>query len=551
MKSYVDGLSPDGEVERFDAVRYAAAQWKGKLVSVGFVLGAIGLFFSSRKKKRSQPGVQGILADWRKTWNKLFKRSSKAHLYTVGLIILVGVILRAMMLSLPIMYDEAFTYTYFACKPLQVIVSDYSYPNNHIFHTLLVKLSTSLFGVGLIQLRLPAFIAGVLCLPAVYIFTRAMFNRYIALTALALAAAVGGLVEFSAIARGYSITWLCMLIGLMLARHLIKTNNSATSILLGMICALGMWTVPTMIYVTLFIYVSILLLLLGKYESTLQERLQKLILSFVVFLFTTALFYSPVVIMNTVDQLFYHPTMGENTWDGLTRSAQDRFTDMIYYWSYSSNQVISGLGIIGLIFAGFISSKFRVILFSALLGTIPLVLVQGVIGPPRIWNFVLFVYCIGVAIALFYFMKFVDDKLIKIAKRKRTIAISLLALGLFAVLSVSSLSDRYYRYPEAARLADVISAEENPGTVALVKFPWEAPLEFHLIANGTGRSALYEKGAPGTPVYIVVAPVKGQTIENVLEHHELVPEHIELHEEFLYAGKQVELHQGTLKHVGR
>ena len=64
-------------------------------------------------------------------------------------------------------------------------MSDYSHPTNHILHTLLTKLSTGILGVGPVALRLPAFLAALLSMPVFYLFARGMFNRYIALIALA------------------------------------------------------------------------------------------------------------------------------------------------------------------------------------------------------------------------------------------------------------------------------------------------------------------------------------------------------------------------------
>src|SRR5689334_12170590 len=43
-------------------------------------------------------------------------------------------------------HDEAYTFLHYATAPLTTALSDYTYPNNHLFHTLLVWISTRLFG---------------------------------------------------------------------------------------------------------------------------------------------------------------------------------------------------------------------------------------------------------------------------------------------------------------------------------------------------------------------------------------------------------------------
>ena len=73
--------------------------------------------------------------------------------------ILIGFILRLIHISQPIKGDEAATFLSYVepINPLRVFV--YTYPNNHIFHTFLVKISTLFFGNNLIAIRLPAFLA--------------------------------------------------------------------------------------------------------------------------------------------------------------------------------------------------------------------------------------------------------------------------------------------------------------------------------------------------------------------------------------------------------
>jgi hypothetical protein len=61
----------------------------------------------------------------------------------------------------PFKHDEAYTVTVFANQPLWGALSDYHLPNNHLFHTLLVHLTYSLFGYSQWAVRLPALLAGI------------------------------------------------------------------------------------------------------------------------------------------------------------------------------------------------------------------------------------------------------------------------------------------------------------------------------------------------------------------------------------------------------
>ena len=75
-------------------------------------------------------------------------------------ILLSGLILRLGSLFEPVTYDEAYTYVAFASRSLWAIVSDYSLPNNHILHSILVHLSTQIVGNHPWAIRIPALVAG-------------------------------------------------------------------------------------------------------------------------------------------------------------------------------------------------------------------------------------------------------------------------------------------------------------------------------------------------------------------------------------------------------
>jgi 4-amino-4-deoxy-L-arabinose transferase-like glycosyltransferase len=364
VSAHLNNLAQDGVVETYDPAFHGRIQ--GNLRSMAGVA-AVGLLFVIAFRKRMNTttdpkesgSTSGVRAGALGVWHDYSKRTSSAHKRFVLLLIIGGAALRAALMFQPITYDEAFTFTYYATRPMHVIVSDYSYPNNHIFHTLLVKLSTVVFGVGKISLRLPAFLAGVAVLPLFYFFVRSMFNRYIALMALAMLAASGPLLEYSACARGYSLTWLFMVMALLLGRHFIKTNSTASAGLIGAVCALGMWTVPTMIYAAIMIHIWLLISLTAKYDNSLRGRIFNLLLSLSIFVVLTVLLYLPVILVHGFDQLLHHSTLPQRDWTEFTLTHQDH---ALYLWAHivdSSAAWVGILGFAGVVHATFISSKFR------------------------------------------------------------------------------------------------------------------------------------------------------------------------------------------------
>lgn len=173
---------------------------------------------------------------------------SATHLVALAAIAVGAVALRLAFLGQPIRYDEALTFTEFASRPLYYALSYYPDPNNQLLHTLLVHVASSLFGDAPWAIRLPAFLAGVLVVPATYVVARLLYGRDAALLAAALVAASSSLVEYSTNARGYSLLTLWFLVALALAAYLAATGNRLAAVALAVAAALGFYTIPTMLY---------------------------------------------------------------------------------------------------------------------------------------------------------------------------------------------------------------------------------------------------------------------------------------------------------------
>ncbi|MBL8003032.1 MAG: glycosyltransferase family 39 protein [Flavobacteriales bacterium] len=524
VRAYLDAQASDGEVETYDRAFHARVLRNLRWLSAAFA-GAGVLLFAARKRMPTAPkdpaGAWGAFrADVGRVIGEAVKRSSRMHLLLVLAIMLVGTALRLVHLWDPITYDEAFTYVQYASKPYHILLSDYSYPNNHVLHTALARLSTELFGVHRWSLRLPALLAGVLVMPLFYLFVRAMFNRYIALIALAFVASSGGLIEYSALARGYSLTWLFYVLALLLGRHLAKTNNWVSAVLTGLSCALGMWAVPTMIYALIAIHAWLLFYLLGAYRHTVGERLSMVLLSFGVSLVLTSLFYLPVITVHGAAQLVHHPTMGDNTWSAFVQTHQDRALDLWVYLTDTAMPWISLLGLAGIVYAAYISSKYRALLLALLVGAVPMTIVQCMVAPPRVWLYLLFMLHLSSAIGIFYLLKFVQEKVWpSLAKRARSAVAAMVVLLGMGFLGMRGIADRMERYPEAILAADWFPGILKPEDRILVDFPWEAPVEFEFLARGLGREPLFRPITAGTTIYVLVSPADGQTPQSVETHY--------------------------------
>ena len=146
-------------------------------------------------------------------------------------------------------YDEAITFVEYASRPFYVALSFYNTPNNHVFHTLLVRLAYLALGNHPWALRLPVLLAGLCLMPATYAAARSLYDsEQRSLLAAALVASSSMLIEYSTNARGYEIVCLLFMIMIPVGAYALRCRNWAAWLLLAVVSALGFYTIPIMLY---------------------------------------------------------------------------------------------------------------------------------------------------------------------------------------------------------------------------------------------------------------------------------------------------------------
>jgi hypothetical protein len=159
---------------------------------------------------------QALLASFFKdlTWKRTQKGSldglrltsmTRLDALAVAAPMLLAVGLRLAFLNQPMRYDEALTFNEFASRPLYYGLSFYPDPNNHLLNTLLVHITSTVLGPQPWVLRLPAFAAGVLLVPATYALTHLLYGRPAAFLGAVLVAVSSYVVEYSTNSRGYTL----------------------------------------------------------------------------------------------------------------------------------------------------------------------------------------------------------------------------------------------------------------------------------------------------------------------------------------------------------
>ncbi|MEW6774841.1 MAG: glycosyltransferase family 39 protein [Bdellovibrionota bacterium] len=251
-KERADHYAADGRADFFTEPAFEAIGLRLRIAAAALLcLG--GLSWWKRKSiagflDELSESAGSLLQDLKSQIREGLRTSGKAHLWTLGGILLAGTALRVYFLFQPFRCDEAFSFTNYVSKPLYIALSNYSEPNNHLFHTFLSRLSFLLFGGEPWALRLPALLAGILLIPTAYLALRLMCGKEAALLGTALTASSVELIKYSTNARGYSLVGLFFLLLLCLSIYLRESHRSLAGwSLFSLFSALGLYTVPTML----------------------------------------------------------------------------------------------------------------------------------------------------------------------------------------------------------------------------------------------------------------------------------------------------------------
>jgi hypothetical protein len=523
MLGHMNAIAPDGEVRSYSFATHDRLQANLRAASIVLVVLGLLLFLLRERVWKwlcGPPGTPSFGEEMRREWRTLRRHTSKGHHQLVVLLLVIAALLRGWALFLPITYDEAFTYVYYASRPLHVLLSDYSYPNNHVFHSLLVKLSTGVFGINKVALRLPAFVAGMLALPVFYLFVRRMFNRHIALLTLVLLVPYGRFIEYGALARGYAITWLCFVCALLLGRRMVKEDDRTCAVLIALCCAIGLWAVPTMIYPTAMVYIWLLLYIASRYNDSRARRMVTWVVSGLALVLLTGLLYMPLLVVNGLDRLLHHEVLGPA---GLEHFLATYEESILSFWAWSTDVLFPFGGvavIVALVVAGYVSAKYRRAGFAMALGAVPLVVIQMDVAPPRAWAYAWFIFLLGGAIALYYLFKAVHDRGVTwLNDRRRVVVAAIVLLPAMAIPALRELSQDPGRSHQAADCARSLVELLGPGDRILVQYPWEAPVEFEAMSRGMDRAHFHVGPGPGGRTWAVVGV--GQSLADVLALHEV------------------------------
>ncbi|TWT55430.1 hypothetical protein KOR42_28160 [Thalassoglobus neptunius] len=350
----------------------------------------------------------------------------------LSLFFLCAVLFRIPFLNDPIRFDEAYTYLNYARPPVFIGLSTYHDPNNHVFNTLLIHLSTSLFGYDPWAIRLPAFLAGCLCMFFTYLVGVTFGNKSCGILAALIVCLSSALIEYSALGRGYTMVVLFTLLEIIVAGQILKSSFNSSSAnstgqdelktpqivplnakessqgsdspnglewpLMVVFSSLGLWTIPSMAYANAMVWTW---LLITGVISEPQVGRRRFIICWMtgvasVALLTIAL-YSPIIATSGLKSLtgndFVKPLTRDQFLKGIIPGIETTASLLLRDWNFVAWAVIV-IGWVMAVVETILLTLHKKPLFPvpfacSVLSVALLLLVQHVIPPARTWLFLI------------------------------------------------------------------------------------------------------------------------------------------------------------------
>ena len=474
---------------------------------------------------RTQPPSPLLLVDEvREVW----RSEPRDHRIALVFIAVVGVTLRLMYLDQPMRADEATTYTSFVIQPWREALSLYPSPNNHLFYTLLAKLSVMVFGDAPPAIRFPAFLAGVLTIPVAYATARVLYGAVPALFAGAIVAASGVMVLYSTNARGYSIVVLAFLLLVLIGARQLERPNRKLWVAFAVIGAVGLWTIPVMLFPlgTVGLWLALSLMANGR-TSELRQLFLALVLTAVLALVA----YLPVISRQGIDAVTKNRFVVPSPWLDFFSQLPSRMFEVVSSWGFGLSPILSillALCALEALRRHAVVSRFPVGIPLAAFVWCAWVLVVNHRAPfARV-----FLWFMPIAAAL------AGAGVVSVGRRFRrttklvderapvlVIGLALLAFVTIVLSSAVLRTRDTGTFRDAERATSLLRTTLRPGDVVLTDAPSTAPLEYYFARSGVPPAYLARKredvariGASDSVqrVVLVVDNAEGQTVEGVV-----------------------------------
>jgi len=527
VRAKIDVFAADGSADLLSIAFFE--QMVVRLRFFGIVLFLIGavLYIGRRQALQRVSNMLtsffSFLRELTQHFNQAIRKEDKIHLCFFFIILLLAITVRLFFLFQPIHFDEAFTFTNYASKPLYIGLTSYL-PNNHLFHTVLVRMTYLLFGNRPWIIRLPALFAGILLVPASYMVIRIFYNKHAALLTAGVVASSSVLIEYSVNARGYTMICLNFLLILSLGTYLKHSRNPAAWLLFAILCALGFYTIPIMLYPFGIVIVWLFLSTIFKdINLRASDLLKDLFFSLLIVALLTFMLYIPVFAASSLKSVI----VAGGSWSDFVAEFPSSLRSVWNQWNRDIPVGISFLFVIGfftsLVFHRRLTIHRVPIILAVAMWCIPVLIVHRVIPYVRVWLFLLPLY-IGLASSgVSYFLRPIGSKI----NHYRYVIFVILVITLSFWLSLNVIRTKSVYYSEeqgTLRDAEAITIflEDylKHGDRVLAVCPSDAPLLYYFNLYDVPVKHLFYDLHSSYHILVVVNEPR-QTLEGLLDQEGL------------------------------
>lgn len=249
--------------------------------------------------------------------------------YWLIAIVLAGSLIRIYFIDQPMRVDESWTFMASVKDDWRSVLT-YVTPNNHVLHSIFIKLSTSILGAHPWSIRVPAFLFGVISIVLVFCATRCFGGR--GLFAAAVVATNPYMILFSTNARGYSLL-VCIFLALIVVGWLYARSPSkggATTV--AILSALGVFTIPTMVFPLSGVLLWIAYVGLRSASDKWIDFIQSYVFCGLKIALLIALLYAPVVYLSGVKSIVANDWVIPQTYSVFLKGIRWHFEDTLFHF---------------------------------------------------------------------------------------------------------------------------------------------------------------------------------------------------------------------------
>lgn len=425
-------------------------------------------------------------------WQAGLRQLERADWALIATLTVLGAFLRWHHLMKPIIHDEAYSFLVFVPRRILGIFSQYTVPNNHILNTLWMKFCAFLFGPSEPSLRASALAAGLLTIGATYFYLSLLLrNKFYRAVGALMVAQCAALIEFSTLARGYSLQALLGMLALISGHFLLERQNRFTALAMGFLCALGFLCVPTMLFpfAVFCLYWAIAALQLGRREPA---RLRELAICGSLFLgcsiALTALGYLPAALFSSLQSIvgnrFVVPLAMPEFLAGLPLQFASLAEMPFRQQGGFFTALMAGVFCANFLFPRRLAAAFA---FSLLTGVMAVLFYTRTAPPLRVFAPLLPLYIVAVVTGLAALETFLSARLPAIATspgRKLAGTALVIALAFGAARTRTDVQQPSELFPESSTLFSsetmfrIIAADKRPDISVVVPFPNVAMIDY-------------------------------------------------------------------------